>query len=103
MSNREIIKSQIQLKENSSDAYFASPEITKSVATQMNHYPYTKFFTGVYNSSKPVVFEREAGYKENTHVREIVLAQQDPVIKNDWQYSSGLVRHPINDCLFEFV
>jgi hypothetical protein len=35
----------------------------ESVITDMDHFPYTRFFRGVYNSTNPVVLEREAGWR----------------------------------------
>jgi hypothetical protein len=105
-TNKDIIKYQIQLKQNEERPYFISPEITKSISTRMNHYPYTNFFQGRYNSSDPIVFDRESGYNSQTnkHVKEIVLAQKDPIIRNKWQYSSDLISRPYNNgCLYDFI
>lgn len=104
-TNKDIIKYQIQLKQNSNLPYFISPEITKSINTKMDHYPYTNFFQGQYNSSEPIIFDREAGYNSQTtkHVKEVVLAQKDPIIHNKWQYSTDLIRHHNNGCLYDFI
>ena len=34
-----------------------------SVLTDMDHFPYTRFYRGVPSSSQPVMFEREAGWR----------------------------------------
>ena len=34
-----------------------------SIVTDMDHFPYTRFYRGVYNSYQPVVLEREAGWR----------------------------------------
>lgn len=36
-------------------------ERINSVFTDMDHFPYTRFFRGRYESTTPIVFEREAG------------------------------------------
>jgi hypothetical protein len=56
--------------------YFATMEDARSVVTDMDHYPYTRFFRGVYNKSQPVVFEREAGWRP---IRDYCYAGACPV------------------------
>ena len=46
-----------------SDPYYGTGNNAASVITDMDHFPYTRFFRGVYNSSEPVVSERETGWR----------------------------------------
>jgi hypothetical protein len=43
--------------------YFGTKNCAESVITDMDNFPYTRFFRGVYYSPDPVVFEREAGWR----------------------------------------
>lgn len=38
-------------------------EEASNVITDFDHFPYKRFYRGVYNSDKPVLIEREAGYR----------------------------------------
>ena len=43
--------------------HFATINDTETVVTDMDHFPYTRFYRGVPHSSQPVVMEREAGWR----------------------------------------
>lgn len=43
--------------------YYATQNVTASIVTDMDSFPYTRYYRGVYNSPKPTVFEREAGWR----------------------------------------
>ncbi len=51
------------LKKKSSLPYLSTLEDAKTVITDMDHFPYTRFYRGSYLSSMPSVFEREAGWR----------------------------------------
>jgi hypothetical protein len=61
-SNIEIIKKQIEDK-NSYKPFYATANYAESVVTDMDNFPYNRFYRGVYYSSDPIVFEREAGWR----------------------------------------
>ena len=60
--NVNLIQNQIDMKNYYTPHYGTSTE-AKSVINDMDHFPYTRFFRGVYNSDVPIVFEREAGWR----------------------------------------
>jgi hypothetical protein len=64
INNKNInsIRRQIFQKQGS-EPFFASINDAESIVTDMDHFPYTRFFRGVYSSTDPVVFEREAGWR----------------------------------------
>ena len=64
MDNLNVIsiKNQIRLKKGYKP-YFSTMNDVKSVITDFDHFPYTRFYRGVYNSSDPTVIERESGWK----------------------------------------
>jgi hypothetical protein len=61
-ANINSVREQIKLKKDD-NPYFSTMNDAESVITDMDHFPYTRFFRGVYHSSDPVVFEREAGWR----------------------------------------
>jgi len=46
-----------------SSPYYANGESVKGSLTDMDHFPYTRFFRGVSYFPSPVVMEREAGWR----------------------------------------
>jgi len=56
--------------------YYGTSNDTQQTVTDMDHFPYTRFFRGDFESDRPIVFEREAGwrYTENNCYK-----NQDPI------------------------
>lgn len=62
-NNRGIIQFQINQKMQYDIPFYATQEFAQSTLTDMDEFPYKRFYRGVYNSSTPIVFEREAGWR----------------------------------------
>ena len=62
-NNINFVRNQIKLK-NSSTPYYAYDKTVKHVIDDMDNFPYQRFYRGVYWEDKPVIFEREAGYRK---------------------------------------
>lgn len=62
MDNEEYIRRCILLK-NQSFPYESYADDIKHVITDVDHFPYTRFYRGEYNNSQPIIWEREAGYR----------------------------------------
>ena len=60
MSNKSLVENIIRLKQQDEAPYMAS---TVNATTDMDTFPYPRFFRGDYNSSNAIIFEREAGFK----------------------------------------
>jgi hypothetical protein len=60
--NISSVRKQIAMKKGC-DPYYGTINQADSVITDMDHFPYNRFYRGVYDSSQPVVFEREAGWR----------------------------------------
>lgn len=58
--NRQYVSSQIQLKNSYHPYHYYGND--KKIITDMDHFPYTRFYRGIYNESVPIIWEREAGY-----------------------------------------
>jgi hypothetical protein len=58
--NVDSVRMQINKKNGTSPYYATSGD---SSSTDMDSFPYHRFFRGQYNSVKPIVFEREAGFR----------------------------------------
>lgn len=62
-SNIKNIRALQRIKTNYEQPFYMTAEAVKQVVTDMDHYPYTRFFRGVPESSTPVAFAREAGFR----------------------------------------
>ena len=43
--------------------YYGTVDSAASVITDMDTFPYNRFFRGEYDSTNPIIFEREAGWR----------------------------------------
>jgi hypothetical protein len=62
LANVISIRNQINIKKGYKP-YFSTSNDAESVVTDFDHFPYTRFYRGVYNKSYPIVLERESGWK----------------------------------------
>ena len=62
--NITTVRNQIYDKLNSCQIpHYGTINEAKKTITDFDHFPYTRFFRGIYESSEPVVIEREAGWR----------------------------------------
>ena len=61
-NNISSVRNQILMKKGPYPHYGTSTQ-ANSILTDMDHFPYTRFYRGIYDSPNPVVFEREAGWR----------------------------------------
>ena len=61
--NVSNVRQLIRMKQNSGDPLAATAELVKRVRTDYDHFPYQRWFRGRYNSSIPIIAEREAGFR----------------------------------------
>ena len=61
-NNVTNIKTQIQAK-TSHLPYFATEQNTQKIITDQDHFPYTRYFRGVAHVHRPIIMEREAGWR----------------------------------------
>ena len=61
-NNVEAVRSMIQ-KKQSSCPFYANMDSATQVITDIDHFPYTRFYRGVSYYPEPIVFEREAGWR----------------------------------------
>ena len=66
MLNREhaTIEKAKYMKNNLNKVYYATQADTRQVVTDFDHFPYQRFYRGVYASPDPVIIERKAGYRK---------------------------------------
>lgn len=62
-TNFDNIKEQI-IRKKDSKPYFSTKENVRGVVTDYDHFPYRRFYRGKPESNKPVVVEREAGWRK---------------------------------------
>lgn len=61
-TNISSIRNQIELKTGCNPQFGTLNKAEKTI-TDFDHFPYTRFYRGIYNSSDPIVIEREAGWR----------------------------------------
>ena len=61
--NHDTIQYQIQLT-NQQTPFFPSKDLIRSVMTDMDHFPYTRFYRGNPRENMPTIMEREAGFRK---------------------------------------
>jgi hypothetical protein len=65
INNRNVhkVREMITRKEGTCVPFYATVCNTESVITDFDTFPYPRFFRGRFNSEKPIVMEREAGFR----------------------------------------
>ena len=89
--NVNIIRDQIEAKVKS-EPFLASQNAASLTVTDMDTFPYPRFYRGVYQLSEPVVLEREAGWRQ----RQDLCYQPERVLDNEnpkycWQVPCSTV------------
>ena len=62
--NVESVRNMIAHKKNYCQPYYSSSSNVLNIITDQDHFPYTRYFRGVSYFPEPIVFEREAGWRE---------------------------------------
>lgn len=84
-------------RKNSYCPYYATTSTTRESITDMDHFPFTRFYRGVYNNPDPIVFEREAGYRkrdDRCYNDKIICQSNPPVYPNHCFQGASLTVHP---------
>jgi hypothetical protein len=50
-------------KKNTNCVFYGTTCDAESITTDYDHFPYTRWFRGKYNSEDPIIAEREAGFR----------------------------------------
>lgn len=58
------LKEQIRRLQNLNSPYYPTTSTVKKVRTQVNHFPYTRFYTSDYRQPYVTFFDREAGWSK---------------------------------------
>lgn len=58
----DYIQECIRLKNIPGRPYNSYADDVMKIATDVDHFPYTRFYRGKYNDTNPHIWEREAGY-----------------------------------------
>ena len=84
----EFIAKQIEYKKSYLPYYGTVNQVEHSV-TDMDIFPYTRYFRGVYYDSEPHIFDREAGWRRVQPVEKKICKGIKPV--NCWQIPCSTV------------
>ena len=79
--NRDSIQYQINLV-NNEIPFFPGKQMVKSVVTDMDHFPYTRFFRGSPYSDTPTIMEKEAGFRRKMDCYKPVYVTDDGPFPN---------------------
>lgn len=75
--NEQNILNQIQYKLNYNRPFYAYPTAVEYTLIDQDHFPYKRYFRGIYHESKPVIMEREAGYAPQRNACYVALTQSN--------------------------
>jgi len=64
IQNIDNVREMIRQKECMDKPFWATSQTVTSVITDYDHFPYKRWFRGRYYCDKPIVAEREAGYRK---------------------------------------
>ena len=93
IDNVKFVRDQIKRKVNyNHPAYATCQSVTNSV-TDFDHFPYTRYFRGVYYEDKPIVIEREAGFRplHNGAYTPCIKNPPQPKPTNCWESACSVV------------
>lgn len=63
-NNINFVRQQINKKQSSQHFELATYDMVKKSTTDFDHYPYTRFYRGIYYKQNPMFIEREAGFRK---------------------------------------
>ena len=58
-----FVRESILKKNDYSRPYYCRQGDSMKVVTDMDHFPYTRYYRGIYTNHNPVVIDREAGWR----------------------------------------
>lgn len=92
LHNALWVQKQIDLKKNQNLPYYGTSKDVEYIHTDMDHFPYKRFFRGVFYESHPVVMEREAGFSLR---RDEMYKHATPIVSKPvsycWQFPCSSV------------
>jgi hypothetical protein len=92
--NVQNTRNMINAKKGSTP-YYANGLTAVGSITDFDHFPYTRFWRGIPNSSNPVVMEREAGWRpREDQCYETTTSTEQPMYANNCFESACSVVYP---------
>lgn len=77
------VRNAINQKLNYAIPYYGRNNTVRNMVTDMDQFPYNRFFRGKYNSEQPIIFDREAGWRlRNDNCYKGVLGWAEPQYPN---------------------
>jgi hypothetical protein len=74
----------IAKKNNYSKPYYCRQGEAMNVVTDMDHFPYSRYYRGIYSNPNPIVMDREAGWRNH----------DDECYKPKYEYEIPYPNHP---------
>jgi hypothetical protein len=92
-NNIKAIQQRVYFKTNLNTPFYATGQCVESVLTDMDHFPYKRYYRGIFTSDTPVIFEREAGFRPRQDKCYVQLAIPEKSVPNYcWQYPCSSVK-----------
>jgi len=63
-----VVINEMIKRKNNDMPHYVNPKMICSIVTDMDHFPYHRFYRGRYYSDRPTVIAREAGYRQLRNV-----------------------------------
>lgn len=93
LHNLQCVAQLLQKKTNLNQPFYATRAHVQCIQTDMDHFPYKRFFRGQYDSSKPHIMEREAGFRtrnDNCYKLHTTLTTKRP--DYCWEFSCNNIK-----------
>ncbi len=92
LHNVHFVRQQIGHKLNYNTPYYATADTVGHSETDMDHFPYKRFFRGEYSDRNPIVLDREAGYRKRIDACYRDLSITEPSYHEFcWQYPCSML------------
>ena len=93
LTNTDIIRQHIHKKQNVSVPYYIQVSPYTIPTTDMDHFPYQRFFRGKFERSDPTIFGREAGYyprNDECYRKQVPINPEK--VEYCWQYPCSNIK-----------
>lgn len=108
MSNNNFYIKQLIEKKNSTTPFYLTREASQNIKTDIDHFPYVRYYRGNPMSKRPIVFDREAGFQPvkpvPQKVEKLYKPMYDPTVHFTFDcqlhhhHHSKLHNNKCNDC-----
>ena len=99
-SYKKNVQTEISKKLNYSSPYYARKKTILGMETEMDYFPYNRFFRGEIGNPEPTIFDRKAGYKPIEECYKPFFYHNKPQYQN---YCFQTAANTVYPCYPEFL